>query len=73
MDIMPAVDQILLEIEQLSPEDQSRLFHELNHKVLARRFRDRASQGGFPLPVSDFELDQIVHETRREVLRARDL
>lgn len=73
MSIMPTVDQIIQEIEQLSPEDQSRLFHELSREVLAKRFRERASQGGFPLPVSDFELDQIVHEARRETLRAHGL
>lgn len=73
MSIMSSVDQIMSEIEQLSPEDQSRLFRELSSEVLAKRFRERASKGGFPLPVSETELDQIVHEARRETLRAHGL
>jgi len=73
MSIMSTVDQIMSEIERLSPEDQSKLFSRLSREVLAKRFRERANRGDSPLPVSDTELDQIVHEARREVLRAHDL
>ena len=70
---MSTVDVIMSEIQQLSAEEQSRLFRELSRELLAKRFRERAEKGDAPLPISDLELDQIVHEARREMLRARGL
>lgn len=70
---MSTVNDIIGQIEQLSPEDQDLLWNEISHKFLARKFRERGNQPEKPLPISDVELDQIVHEARQEVLRARGL
>ena len=70
---MSTVDVLISEIEQLPAEEQSRFFHALGRSVLAKRFRERAEATDSPLPISDLELDQIVHEARGEMLRARGL
>ena len=70
---MSTVDAIMSEIHQLSAEEQARLLRELSREILAKRFRERAERSNGPLPFSDAELDQIVHEARRETLRAHDL
>jgi hypothetical protein len=70
---MSTVEVIISEIEQLPAEEQSKFFHELGRSLLAKRFRERAAATDAPLPISDIELDQIVHEARGEMLRARGL
>lgn len=66
---MSTIDQILTEISGLSEEDQETLVRRLNRTVLAKRFFDRGHGSDAPLPVSDQELDRIVHEARSEALR----
>lgn len=70
---MSTVDQIMTEIERLPAEEQSELLRQITRKILAKKFEARADQADTPLPVTDAELDQIVHEARRETLRAHGL
>ena len=70
---MSTVEAIISEIAQLPAAEQSRLLHELGRSILAQRFRERAEREDVPLPISDVELNEIVHEARRETLRAHGL
>jgi hypothetical protein len=73
MNIMSTVDAIMSQIHRLSTEEQSALFVEFSREMLARRFGARANGPETELPVSDAELNQLVHEARRETLRAHGL
>lgn len=70
---MATIDAIMSEIHRLSDQEQSALFQEFSREMLAKRFGARAEGPEIGLPVSDAELNQIVHEARRETLRAHGL
>lgn len=70
---MPTVESILEQAAQLNEADRERLVRLLRR----RRFDEVLSQiehnGSESLPVGDDELGRLVHEARREVLRARGI
>jgi len=69
------VESMLDLFRRLSDEDQRRLLRELTRARLAETAR-RITEGTPPapvMPVTDEELSRLVHEARREVLRARGL
>lgn len=70
---MSAVDEIISKVRALPLEDQTLIVRELSRDLLIRRLRDIEAGPEEPLPVSDEELDQIVHEARREIQRARSI
>ncbi|QDV89535.1 hypothetical protein RAS2_06050 [Phycisphaerae bacterium RAS2] len=65
-----SVEEILQQAKSLSPDDQSRLVSELARAVLARRLRQTTQSASRPLPVTDQELNRLIHEARGEVIRA---
>jgi hypothetical protein len=68
-----SVEAILQEFRLLSDGDQRRLLKELTRARLAETAR-RIAESPQPLPrIDDEELSRLVHEARREVLRARGL
>ncbi len=70
---MQTVESILDQFRNLSEEDQRRLVREITRTRLLATAR-RIADGREPMPpVGDEELNQLVHEARREVLRARGL
>lgn len=70
---MPTVESILDQADQLSEAERERLLRALRRKRFDEVLR-RLEQGPEPTaPVSDEELDRLVHEARREVLSARGL
>lgn len=70
---MPTVESILEQAAQLNEADRERLVRILRRRrfdeVLARIEHSSSDV----LSVGDDELDRLVHEARREVLRARGL
>lgn len=68
-----SVEELLRQAESLSPQDQSRLVQELSRAVLARTLSIAGQKPEVALPIENAELDQIIHEARDEMLRARDL
>lgn len=68
-----SVEELMEQAEALSPADQSRFAAELARKVLQKRLAEIVSQPDAPLPLTDGEIDQLVHEARRETLRASGL
>jgi hypothetical protein len=70
---MTAVDEILAKARELPPEDQERIVRELTRDRLIRRLQATEAKSTDQLPISDEELNQLVHEARREVLRAHGL
>jgi len=70
---MPTVDSILEQADLLSEVEREHLLRALRRKRFDEILR-RIEQGPPPvMAVSDEELDRIVHEARREVLRGRGL
>lgn len=70
---MSTLESLLNQAKDLSESDQELLLRELRRwrfDQVLRRLEKKTEQ---PPPVTDEELDALVHETRREVLRARGL
>lgn len=70
---MSNAESILEQFQHLSDEEQDRVVRALTRRRLSaamRRIADRPEQ---PLPLSDEEINAVVHEARREMLRARGL
>lgn len=70
---MPTIENILEQVQLLSEPDQEQLLRELRRRRFDHVFRRIEEGPEPPMPVSDEELDRIVHEARRGVLRARGL
>lgn len=70
---MLTVKGILEQVRLLSEEDQDRLARELACERLADVMGSIAARPQSPLPLSDDEINDLVHEARAEVLRARGL
>lgn len=70
---MSAVESIVEQFKRLSDNDQKQLMRELARARLSATARRIAASPEPRMPVSDEELNQLVHEARREVLRARGL
>jgi len=70
---MLTVKSILDQVRLLSEEDQDRLAREFACKRLADVMGKIAARPQSPLPLSDEEINDLVHEGRAEVLRARGL
>ncbi len=70
---MPTVESILNDVRQLSAEDWQRLMKALTLVDVRETMHRIASQPEKPLPIGEQELDEIVHEARDEMLRARGL
>ena len=68
-----SIESILHEFRSFSDADQRRLLKELTGARLAETARRIAANPQGPAPVADEELNRLVHEARREVLRARGL
>lgn len=68
---MPTVETIVEQFELLSDEDQERVMRELTRRRLSEVMRKIAARSDTPLPLSDEEINEIVHEARGEMLRAR--
>jgi len=68
---MPTVESILEQADLLSEAERERLLRALRRKRFDEILR-RIERGPEPeMPLDEKELDRLVHETRREVLRAR--
>lgn len=70
---MASVEEIVRQADELSPDDQTRLVRELARTMLKRHMAEAAANPISPLPIAEDEINRIVHETRRETLRARGL
>ena len=70
---MSRVDEIVGEVKRLAPADQIRLMRELAGIVLSERLAQVGKGAAVPLPLTDDEIDQLVHGARREALRASGL
>ena len=70
---MSAIESLVEQFKRLSDDDQKELMRELARARLGATARRIADGPEPPMPVSDEELNEIVHEARREVLRARGL
>jgi hypothetical protein len=70
---MANLNDCLSQARQLSPGDQERLVAELSRSVVARHMADLAQGPAAPIPLNDEEIEQLVHEARRETLRASGL
>jgi len=68
-----SVESIVQEFRSLSDSDQHRLLKELMRARLIETARRIAANPQHPLPLDDDDLNRLVHEARREVLRARGL
>lgn len=68
-----SVEDVMEQVNSLSQDDQAQLAAELARKVLKRKLSEIGSLPDTPLPLTDVEIDQIVHEARRETLRARGI
>lgn len=70
---VPTVESILDQADLLSEAERERLLRALRRKRFDEVLR-RIEKGPEPaMPVSEEELERLVHEARREVLRARGL
>lgn len=68
-----SIEELMEQADALSPEDQSRFAAELTRKVLRNKLAEDVSKPDAPLPLTDGEIDQLVHEARRKTLRASGL
>lgn len=68
---MSTVDEIISKVRSLPLEDQNRIVSELSQDLLIHKLRAIETNPVDPPPVSDDELDRLVHEARGEVQRAR--
>lgn len=67
------LETVLSEARSLSRGDRRELMRELARLDLIELCKDIEANPVDPLPISDEELDEIVHEARGEMLRARGL
>jgi hypothetical protein len=70
---MPTVESILEQVDRLTEAERERLLRALRRRRFDEILRRIESRPTSDLPVSEQELDRLVHEARREVLRARGL
>jgi hypothetical protein len=70
---MATLKTLLTDARSLPLEDRQRLVRELARANLIDLLRSIEADPVDPLPVSDQELQLLVHEARRKVLRARGL
>ncbi|MCC6360333.1 MAG: hypothetical protein IT450_16455 [Phycisphaerales bacterium] len=70
---MPTVESILEQADQLPEPERERLLRALRRRRFDEILRRIERKPAPALPVSEEELDRLVHEARREVLRARGL
>jgi hypothetical protein len=61
------------QFEQLTEPERERLVRTLRRRRFDEVLQRIESGSAPPLPVTEEELDRLVHEARREVLRARGL
>ncbi len=73
IDGMPTVESILEQADRISEPERERLLRALRRRRFDEILRQIESRPASDLPVSEEELDRLVHEARREVLRARGL
>jgi len=65
-----SLDEVLNQANTLSATDQARLVAELSRTVLSRRLAELGVRPEGVLPLSDDEINRLVHEARGEALRA---
>ncbi len=70
---MATLDSLLTEARSLPLEDRQQVVRELTRANLIDLLRGIETTPVDPLPLSDQDLHDLVHEARRKVLRARDL
>ena len=70
---MSSVNEILDQVQQLEPAERARLVRELARAALAGKLARVAGRPDMPGALSDEEIDRIVHDARRETLRASGL
>ncbi len=70
---MVSVDDILEQVEHLEPAEKARLVRELARAGLARKLAQVGNRDDVSGALSDEEIDRIVHDARRETLRASGL
>ena len=68
---MATIEGILDDTRRLSLADQRRLLRELARWVFQSTMTDLGARQMATLPLTDDEIDQVVHEARSETLRAR--
>lgn len=70
---MPTVESILEQAAQLNEADRERLVRLLRRRRFDEVLSKIEHNDSGALPIGDDELDRLVHEARREVLRARGI
>lgn len=71
---MSRADEILRQAVELPADQQCWLIRELARSAFRQTMtRSIAETPETPLPLSDADLDGLIHEVRRETLRARGL
>jgi hypothetical protein len=70
---MSAVESILEQVGRLTPDERQLLMKQLALSDLRETMKRIGSRPEEPLPLSDQEIDELVHASRGEMLRARGL